>query len=136
MILAAALGSGCSASKPAPKPAATVVWRPAGSWSGHGNTQTESFLIESVQWRIKWETSNEKPPGAGRFQVIVDSAVSSRQIAVAVDHQGAGSDIAYISEDPHLFYLVIQSSHVDWSVKVEEAVVRPAAPSPAGGTQR
>ncbi|HJT89295.1 MAG TPA: hypothetical protein VJ732_15615 [Bryobacteraceae bacterium] len=136
MILAAALGSGCrSASKPAPKPVATVVWRPAGSWSGHGNTQTESFLIESVQWRIKWETSNEKPPGAGRFQVIVDSAVSGRQIAVPVDHQGVGSDIAYINEDPHLFYLVIQSSHVDWSVKVEEAVVRPAA-SPAGGTQR
>ncbi len=131
LMLAALAFWGCRAQREAPRHSSeTVIWRPAGSWTGNGSTQTESFQIESVQWRIVWETRNEKPAGAGRFRVTVDSAVSGRQIAVPVDTSGIGHDIAYINEDPHLFYLVIDSSNVDWSVKVEEAVLRAAEPRP------
>jgi hypothetical protein len=119
--------------QPEPPPKATppkVGWRPIQSWSGHGNTQTESFNIESGQWRIKWETKNETSPGSGTFAVVVHSAVSGRPLMVAVEHVGAGHDVAYVNEDPRLYHLVVQSTDLDWSVAVEEAVLAsgPGAP--------
>jgi hypothetical protein len=110
----------------APKAEATQIavgWRPLGSWSGSGDVQTDSFNIESGQWRIKWETRNERVPGVGTFRITVHSAVSGRPLNVAVDHRGAGHDIAYVNEDPRLFHLVIESRGLDWSVSVEEAVI-------------
>jgi hypothetical protein len=100
-----------------------VGWRRVGSFSGRGNSQTESFNIESGQWRIKWVTTNEKPAGAGTFQVMVHSAVSGRPMMMAVEHRGTGRGTAYVNEDPRLYHLVIESSNVDWSVAMEEAVV-------------
>jgi len=41
----------------------------------------------------------------------------------AVDHIGVGRDVAYVSEDPRAFFLVIESSGIDWAVSVEEGVV-------------
>jgi hypothetical protein len=40
-----------------------------------------------------------------------------------VDHKGEGSGVAYVTEDPRQFFLVIESSGVDWNVWVEEGVV-------------
>lgn len=54
---------------------------------------------------------------------MVHSAVSGRPLMLAVDHSGVGHDTAYVSDDPRLYHLVIESSHVDWSLHVEEAVV-------------
>jgi hypothetical protein len=122
-ILAALLLSACG---PDPKPNARAVlvgWRPIQSWSGHGDMQTESFNIESGQWRIKWATSNENPPGLGSFRVTVHSAVSGRPLVVAVEHRGTGRGIAYVNEDPRLYHLVVESKGVDWSVAVEDSSV-------------
>lgn len=114
---------GCgSQSKPAAK-RYTMGWRPVASWSGRGNTQTDSFYMENGQWRIRWQTTEPQASGAGRFRVIVHSTVSGRFVEVAVDHQGAGSGLAYVSEDPRQFFLEIQSTEVDWRVTVEEGVV-------------
>jgi len=114
----------CGACRPAPKsPAITIGWRPLGTWSGRGNEQTDSFNIESGQWRIKWEARNETAPGAGRLRIEVHSSVSGRPLGEAVEHSGIGHDIAYVNEDPRLFHLVIESSNEDWSVSVEEGVV-------------
>jgi len=107
------------------KPAAKtplVGWRPIDTFSGHGNAQTESFNIETGAWRIKWEAKNETSPGTGLLLVTVHSAVSGRPIAQAVEHRGPGHDIAYVTDDPRLYHLVIESHDVDWSLKVEEAV--------------
>ena len=111
-----------SDSKPEEKPA-KLGWRPVGTWSGRGNLQIESFEMNSGHWRIKWQTTNETTPGAGRFRVTVHSAVSGRPLMMAVEQKGAGHDIAYVDEDPRLFYLEIESSDEDWSIAVEEAVV-------------
>jgi hypothetical protein len=100
-----------------------IGWRPVASWSGRGNTQTESFSMENGQWRIRWETNNEQRPGAGTFRAIVHSTVSGRFVEVAVEHQGAGSGVAYMAEEPRQFFLVIESSGVDWKVSVDEGVV-------------
>jgi hypothetical protein len=100
-----------------------VVWRPVGSWSGHGDAQTDSFEIGFTQVRIRWETRNEKPAGQGTLRVTVNSAVSGRDLAVAVDHNGPGHDIDYVAVEPHWSYLVISSKNLDWSVTVEEPAV-------------
>lgn len=102
-----------------------IGWRPIGSWSGHGNAQTESFDIGSGAWRIKWEAKNEPSPGDGHLLIMVHSAVSGRPLMQALDHRGAGSGIAYVGDDPRLFHMVIESNE-DWSLTVEEAVT--AAP--------
>ena len=54
---------------------------------------------------------------------MVHSAVSGRPIEDAVQHNGDGHGIAYVTEDPRLYHLVIDSAGLDWSIKVEEAVV-------------
>lgn len=61
---------------------------------------------------------------------MVHSAVSGRPIALAVEHQGVGRDTAYVSEEPRLYHLVIESSNLEWTIRVEEAVVAagPAQP--------
>jgi hypothetical protein len=123
LILAALLCGGCRPESKTSVPQTLVGWRPIGSFAGRGSSQTESFNIESGQWRIKWATTNENPPGAGTFKMTVHSAVSGRPLMVAAEHRGNGRDIAYVNEDPRLYHLVIESSNVDWSVTVEEAVV-------------
>jgi hypothetical protein len=100
-----------------------VGWQPVASFSGSGSTQTESFNIDSGQWRIKWAATNERSPGAGMLRVTVHSAVSGRPMMVAVDHKGVGRAIAYINEDPRLYHLVVESREIDWSLAIEEAVV-------------
>lgn len=116
----------CVACHDAPKPEAKaplIGWRPLESWSGRGDLQTESFNIESTQWRIKWETKGGTPPDSGKFAVVVHSAVSGRPLMEAVEHNGVGKGIAYVTEDPRLYHLVVESSSVDWSIAVEEAIV-------------
>lgn len=121
VLLAAAVASAC---RPAPKPQAIAIgWRPLGTWSGRGDEQTDSFNIETGQWRIKWETRNETAPGAGHLRIEVHSSVSGRPLGEAIEHHGIGHDIAYVNEDPRLFHLVIESANEDWTVSVEEGVV-------------
>jgi hypothetical protein len=124
ILMAAALA--CAACRPEAKPGShqtLVGWQPVGSFSGRGNSQTESFNIDSGQWRIKWATMNENPTGAGTFEMTVHSAVSGRPMGVPVEHRGTGHGTAYINEDPRLYHLVIESKNIDWSVSIEEAVV-------------
>ncbi|MGD1094833.1 MAG: hypothetical protein ABSB35_22925 [Bryobacteraceae bacterium] len=123
LIAAVLLTGACSSpTKPAAKQV-KVGWRPLGSWTGHGSTQTESFQIESGEVRLRWQTTNEKSPGTGTFVVGVHSAVSGRLLDQAIEFRGVGHDISYVTEDPHWSYLVIDSNNVDWSVEVEEPVI-------------
>jgi len=67
---------------------------------------------------------NEKRgiPRRWSVQGDVHSAVSGRPIALAVEHRGDGRDTAYVTDEPRLYHLVIESSDVDWTVVVQEAV--------------
>jgi hypothetical protein len=117
---------------PRPQPKAVskafaIGWRPVVSWSGHGDSQTESFNIETGQWRIKWATKpqaqGEPVSSNGNFRVAVHSLVSGRFVSVVAERQGAGSGIAYMAEEPRQFFLVIESAGLNWMVQVEEGVV-------------
>ena len=125
LILACAilLSAGCGRKTKPEARAQAVGWRFIESWSGRGDTQTDSFDIQSGAFRIKWETTHETAPGEGTFQIMVHSGVSSRPITLAVDHKGVGHDTAFVRDDPRPYYLVITSKNVDWSIRVEEGVV-------------
>lgn len=102
-----------------------VAWRTIGSWSGRGNRQTESFRSDTGALRIRWTTNPQsigEPGGAGAFRVSAHSAISGRLLEQAVDHRGTGSGVAYVNQDPHVFYLLIESDGVNWTFSVEEAI--------------
>jgi hypothetical protein len=42
-----------------------------------------------------------------------------------VDHTGLGSGVGYVQQDPHVFYVVVDSSHMNWTFTVEEAIGYP-----------
>ena len=110
-----------SCSQPPPKPAQqTVIWEHAGSWSGRGDLETNSFPASSGYLRFTWETSNETKPGEGRFKLILGSSISGRQILVVVDHKGPGHDVAFVSEEARTFYVKVESANVDWTLAVDE----------------
>lgn len=123
LLVAALMSIACRSTPTRPVKASTVVWRPIAAWTGHGNQQTDSFEMGNAEWRIRWETSHEKAAGAGTFKVAVHSAISGRPLIYAVDQRGVGRDTTYVTEDPRLFYLVIDSHDLDWSVTVEGSVV-------------
>jgi hypothetical protein len=107
--------------QPPPKPVEqTVIWDHAGSWSGRGNLETNSFPSSSGYLRFTWETSNETKPGEGRFKLTLGSSISGRPIQVVVDSQGASRDVSYVSEEPRTFYLKVESANEDWKVTVDE----------------
>jgi len=95
-------------------------WRPIGSWSGHGNIQTEEFETHTGQFRIKWATTHEDSPGKGKFKLILHSSVSGRWVADAADVTGIASGVSFQAEEPRQFFLVVESTDCDWDVSVQE----------------
>jgi hypothetical protein len=125
-ILVGALAVGCVVAalgcqrREATKPERTLLWQTVGAWSGRGNIQTESFPSDGVI-RVRWKTSDITPPGPGVFRVTIHSAISGRPLATVVDHEGLGGDIAYVGEDPRVFYAEVESSGLTWSFSIEDA---------------
>jgi hypothetical protein len=120
--VAASLALSCGAPPPPSSSRTLVVWQTLGSWAGRGLLQTDAFESSSGMLRVKWEARNESAPGAGTLKVGVYSAVSGRHLLDAVDHRGAGGDIAYVNEDPRGFFLLIESADLEWSVEVAEGI--------------
>ena len=107
-----------------------TVWRPLGSWAGQGSTQTDPFISDTGTLRLKWETKNEGRPADGSFKVTVHSDVSGRPLILAVDHKGTGADTTFVYEDPRPFFLVVESSNLDWTLSAEEPVAATVARPP------
>ncbi len=120
-----ATGSGCRG-REAATPAKTepqIVWRPVGSWSGHGNRQTESFHGETGALRVKWEARAEPADRtAGPFRLTAHSAISGRVLGEVVDRQGPGSGVGYVNTEPHTFYISVESTGLAWSFSVDEGI--------------
>jgi len=127
LLTTAAIGA-CDGRRVAPANAApreVGSWRAIGSWSGGGDMQTESFTSDTGSLRVRWQTSHEVRPGDGTFRVTLHSAISGRPLAQVVDHRGAGTQTSYVSEDPRVFYVVVDSAGVDWSFTIDEYVGAP-----------
>jgi hypothetical protein len=131
MVTVAVTAGGCGrrATQAPPGAARSVVWRPLGSWSGRGSLQTESFTSETGALRMRWETRLPSPAGApaapGVFRLNAHSAISGRLLQQVVDHAGAGSGVGYVQQDPHVFYVVVESDRLNWTFSVDEAIGYP-----------
>ena len=120
------IAAACRARADRPSPPSTetkVAYRTVGSWSGRGNRQTESFDSDSGALRIRWETRDETSPGQGVFRLRAHSAISGRLLQDVVEQNGPGNGVAYVQQDPHVFYLVVESDQLDWAFTVDEATV-------------
>jgi hypothetical protein len=122
-------GCGRRARQPPAAVERTVVWRQLGSWTGRGSTQTESFTSDTGALRVRWETSPAASAGAhaapGVFRLNAHSAISGRLMQQIVSHTGAGRGVDYVQQDPHVFYVVIDSADLNWRFTVEEAIEYP-----------
>jgi len=118
VVALALTACGTRASQPPQQAEPTVVWRPLGSWSGHGNRQTESFTSDTGTLRVTWEAT-------GDFRLTAHSAISGRPLQQVVEHPGAGNGIGYVQQDPHVFYMVVEAPNVNWKFTVEEAIGYP-----------
>jgi hypothetical protein len=125
LVAAAAIGAACAPppAAEAARPASAPSWHQLGTWSGHGNRQTDSFDVTTGALRVRWETRGDAA-GAGRFKVSLHSAISGRALQTIVEHRGAGAGTAHAEDDPRVSYLVIEADQVDWQVTVEEASSR------------
>ena len=129
--LAALAAGGCRAhTDQPPKPAAqSVAWHQLGTWSGRGNLQTESFTSETGALRVRWETTPQDgdaaPAATGAFRLTAHSAISGRPLQEVVDQRGLGNGVGYVQQDPHVFYVVVDSIHLSWKFTVEEAIGYP-----------
>jgi hypothetical protein len=119
--------AGCSRAAP-PASQDVIVWRPLASWSGRALLQTDAFMSSTGSLRITWEAKSLAAPDAGALKISVHSGVSGRFLAMAVEHRGPGRDVAYVNEDPREFFLVIESTGLEWSVEVAEGI--PATKGP------
>jgi len=132
LTLSAVLSGACKA-PPKPVQKEVVIWKNLGAWSGRGNAQTESFFGLTGALRMHWHTTNESPRGSGRFRLILQSAISGRDLQETVNEQGLGEGTVYTADDPRAFQITVDSANLDWSFTVEEAVfgktaaVRPGA---------
>ena len=120
LALASAVLFGACA-RPEPERKEVVLWKQLGSWSGRGDASTESFIGLTGSLRFRWRAINEEPRGQGRFKLILQSAISGRDLQEPVDQTGPGEGTAYAADDPRLFRLVVESANLDWWFTVEEA---------------
>jgi hypothetical protein len=105
-----------------PGSAPPFVWRPIGSWSGRLGQQTESFEVSTTPMRLRWQTTSETSPGAGRLTVTLHSAASGRPIQTIVEARGVGSATVDVADEPRWSYFVIEAANVQWQVTLEQGV--------------
>lgn len=116
------LAGACGGTPPKPPQKESVAWKTLGTWSGRGNSQTESFIGLTGALRMNWRTQNVTPAASGRFRLILQSAISGRDLLEVVDEKGPGDGTVYVAEDPRVFQISVDSANLDWSFSVEEAV--------------
>jgi len=115
--------AGCRHENPPAARTPQMIWRSVGTWSGRGSKQTESFTSDTGAPRVRWEA---KPAAGGSsdrtFRLTAHSAISGRVLQQVVDERGPGSGIDYVSQDPHVFYMAVESAGLDWQFTVEEGI--------------
>ena len=59
------------------------------------------------------------------FRLNAHSAISGRLLQQVVEQAGAGSGVGYVQQDPHVFYVVVESNQLSWTFTIEEAIGYP-----------
>lgn len=100
------------------------VWHDVIFFSGTSNKNTQPFLIQGKQWRMKWsfQDSGEFGDETNGLFVINIYRVGESIITDQVSHSGlSSSDTDYIYEGEGGFYFKITAyNSKSWSITVEE----------------
>ena len=96
------------------------MWRKVNTWSGRDRLQSESWPSDTGAMRVRWQTSHAA--AGGSFQLTIHSAISGRPMQTVVDQLGDGEGTAYFSDDPRVFFAVVDSQNLDWTFTIDEPV--------------
>lgn len=100
------------------EPARLSAWRPIGTWTGDGSSETERFTTAGSEWRITWRTTGDPRKVCALGIYVYDSAGTF--VALAALRQGVGSDTSYVRAEPGEYYLSVISCASDWEIAVED----------------
>ncbi len=70
--------------------------------------------------RLRWQTTSETSPGAGRLTVTLHSAVSGRPLQTIVDARGVASATVNVADEPRWCHFVIEAANVEWQMTLEQ----------------
>jgi len=79
------------------------------------------FEVSTVPMLLRWQTTSETSPGAGRLTVTLHSAASGRPIQTIVDAHGVSSATVNVADEQRWSYLVIEAANVEWQMTLEQA---------------
>ena len=54
--------------------------------------------------------------------MLFRSAISGRPMQTVVDRDGDGDGTAYFTDDPRVFFAVVDAANLDWTFTIEEPV--------------
>jgi hypothetical protein len=111
--------------------ASEAAWTRLASWAGSGDEETERFRVTSDEWRlvVKMQKINE----GGIGWILVRVMDPQRTELARMTMMDSGTDTSYVHLRPGVYYLVVGTNSVRWSVWAEEGRL-PAervSPSPA-----
>jgi hypothetical protein len=99
-----------------------TTWRSVAAWSGTGNKTLETFPIGAGRLRVHWETRNLTADNAAHLRMRLHSADSGRVLDEVVDGRGIVRGSKDVIDEHQRFYLSVESSGVEWTVRVEEGL--------------
>lgn len=94
----------------------TATWQQVATWDGNGTKNTETFHIQSNEWRINWSTEPGEY-GDMNFQIFIYNT-NNNPIGVAANVIGQASDVSYMRGSGD-YYLSINSGQ-PYQIIVEE----------------
>lgn len=98
-----------------------VTWQRIGSWSGRGNGQTTTFLMERHEWRLNWEAKSEAG-GDASLTVRVHSADSGRVLDVPLEDVQLGAGSVKMVQEPRVFYISVEAGDLEWLLSADERI--------------
>lgn len=70
--------------------------------------------------RLRWRTTRETAPGAGRLTVTLHSAVSGRPLQTIVNAHGISSATVNVADEPRWCHFVIEAQNVEYQMTLEQ----------------
>jgi hypothetical protein len=96
-----------------------IAWKGVGTWAGSSDATTETFLIGSGVWRVRWEI--EGFPGfVPRLIVWAHPSGGARSRAPIISHDSDGRGTVDLKNGPGRFALEVVATNGEWQLVVEE----------------
>ena len=76
--------------------------------------------MSTAALRLRWQTTGETSPGAGRLTVTLHSAVSGRPLQTLVDARGVSSGTVDIADEQRWSHLAIEAANVEYQLTLEQ----------------